>query len=118
MQWKSDLMIGFFTDELDVIEVGSVFLQLISLNFIAQGVAFSCSGIFQGLGNTRPAMLSSMVRILVFLPLAVYLKYQPDFTINQVWWVSILSVTAQAFVSYLLVRREFRRRLSPEPVLA
>jgi Na+-driven multidrug efflux pump len=118
MQWKSDLMIGFFTDELDVIEVGSVFLQLISLNFIAQGIVFSCSGIFQGLGNTRPAMLSSMVRILVFLPLAVYLKYQPGFTINQVWWVSILSVTTQAVVSYLLVQREFRRRLSPEPVLA
>ena len=115
MQWKSDLMIGFFTEELEVIEVGSVFLQLISLNFIAQGIVFSCSGIFQGLGNTRPAMLSSMVRILVFLPLAVYLKYQPGFTITQVWWVSILSVTAQAVVSYLLVRREFRKRLDVEP---
>lgn len=115
MQWKSDLMIGFFTEELEVIEVGSVFLQLISLNFIAQGIVFSCSGIFQGLGNTRPAMLSSMVRILVFLPLAVYLKYQPGFTITQVWWVSILSVTTQAVVSYLLVRREFRKRLDVEP---
>ena len=118
MQWKSDLMIGFFTEELEVIEVGSVFLQLISLNFIAQGIVFSCSGIFQGLGNTRPAMLSSMVRILVFLPLAVYLKYQPGFTITQVWWVSILSVTTQAVVSYLLVRREFRKRLDIEPVAA
>ena len=118
MQWKSDLMIGFFTEELEVIEVGSVFLQLISLNFIAQGIVFSCSGIFQGLGNTRPAMLSSTVRILVFLPLAVYLKYQPGFTINQVWWVSILSVTTQAVVSYLLVRREFHKRLNPQPALA
>lgn len=118
MQWKSDVMIGFFTEELEVIEVGSVFLQLISLNFIAQGIVFSCSGIFQGLGNTRPAMLSSTVRILVFLPLAVYLKYQPGFTINQVWWVSILSVTAQALVSYLLVRREFRKRLTPVPAFA
>ncbi len=113
MQWKSDLLVGFFTDEEDVIEVGSVFLQLISLNFIAQGIVFSCSGIFQGLGNTRPAMLSSLARILVFLPLAVFLKSQPGFTINQVWYVSILSVTAQAVVSYLLVRREFRVRLQP-----
>ncbi len=111
MQWKSDLLVGFFTTELEVIEVGSVFLQLISLNFIAQGIVFSCSGMFQGLGNTRPAMLSSLIRIIVFLPLAVYLKYQPGFTINQVWYVSILSVTAQAVVSYLLMRREFRLRL-------
>lgn len=111
MQWKSDLLIAFFTTEADVIEVGSVFLQLISLNFIAQGIVFSCSGMFQGLGNTRPGMLSSLVRVLVFLPLAVYLKYQPGFSINQVWYVSILSVTVQALVSYLLVRRELRLRL-------
>jgi len=28
-----------------------------------------------------------------------------------VWYVSILSVTAQAIVSFLLARREFRRKL-------
>jgi Na+-driven multidrug efflux pump len=67
--------------------------------------------VFQGLGNTRPAMISSMIRVLVFLPLAVYLKYQPGFHINQVWYVSILSVTAQAVAGYVLVRREFRLRL-------
>ena len=115
MQWKSDLLVGFFTSEAEVIEVGSVFLQLISLNFIAQGIVFSCSGIFQGLGNTRPAMFSSVVRILVFLPFAVYLKYQPGFSINQVWYVSILSVTVQAVVSYILVQREFRLRLGRTP---
>ncbi len=114
MQWKSDLLVGFFTSEEEVIAVGSVFLQLISLNFIAQGVVFACSGIFQGLGNTRPAMLSSGARILVFLPLAVFLKYQPGFTINQVWYVSILSVTVQAVVSFMLVRREFRLRLDSQ----
>jgi len=111
MQWKSDVLVGFFTTELEVIEVGSIFLQLISLNFIAQGIVFSCSGMFQGLGNTRPAMLSSIVRILVFLPFAVYLKYQPGFSINQVWYVSIASVTVQAIVSYVLVQRELRIRL-------
>ncbi len=115
MQWKSDLLVGFFTEEAEVIAVGSVFLQLISLNFVAQGIVFACSGIFQGLGNTRPAMLSSSVRILVFLPFAAYLKYQPGFTINMVWYVSILSVAAQAVVSFLLVRREFRLRLNAAP---
>jgi putative MATE family efflux protein len=112
MQWKSDVMVGFFTDEAEVIAVGSVFLQLISLNFIAQGIVFACSGMFQGLGNTRPAMLSSVVRVLVFLPLAVYMKYQPGFTITQVWYISIFSVTVQAVVSCLLLRREFKLKLA------
>ena len=59
-----------FTDDAEVIEVGAVFLQLISLNFVAQGIVFTCSGVFQGLGNTRPALLSSGVRVLIFVPIA------------------------------------------------
>ncbi|MDX1491955.1 MAG: MATE family efflux transporter [Pseudohongiellaceae bacterium] len=115
MLWKSDLLIGFFTDEAEVIEIGSVFLQLISLNFVAQGIVFSCSGMFQGLGNTRPALLSSCIRMAAFLPLAVFLKYQDGFSINQVWYVSIFSVTIQALVSYLLLQREFKSKLPQEP---
>lgn len=111
MQWRPELLVTFFTDEVEVIAVGALFLQLISLNFIAQGIVFTCSGAFQGLGNTRPALLSSMVRIIVFVPTAVFLKSLPGFTIEQVWYVSILSVTIQGIVSYLLVRREFRIKL-------
>jgi hypothetical protein len=47
----------------------------------------------------------------VFIPIAVYLKYQPGFAIEQVWYVSILSVTIQGVASYLLVRRELRLKL-------
>lgn len=114
MQWRPELLVIFFTDDAEVIKVGAVFLQLISLNFVAQGIAFTCSGVFQGLGNTRPALLSSGVRILIFVPIAVYLRYQPNFSINIVWYVSILSVTAQAIVSFLLARREFRRKLGSD----
>lgn len=114
MQWRADLLLAFFTDEEEVILVGTRFLQLISLNFIAQGIVFTSSGAFQGLGNTRPALLSSMVRILVFVPTAIALKWRDDFAIEQVWYVSILSVTTQAIVSYLLVRREFRVKLATE----
>ena len=112
MQWRPELLVAFFTSEAAVIVVGAQFLQLISLNFIAQGIVFTCSGVFQGLGNTRPALLSSLARIVVFLPTAIYLKSLDGFTIEQVWYVSILSVTIQGIVSYLLVRREFRIKLS------
>jgi putative MATE family efflux protein len=114
MQWRPELLITFFTNEADVIAVGAEFLQLISLNFVAQGIVFTCSGAFQGLGNTRPALISSAIRLLIFIPIVVYLKYQPGFTINQVWYASILSVTIQAIASYLLVRREFAAKLRVE----
>jgi len=111
MQWRPELMIAFFTDEADIIAIGSDFLRLISFNFIAQGIVFTASGAFQGMGNTRPALMSSGARLLVFVPIAVYLKYQPGFTITQVWYVSILAVTVQAVVSFLLVRKEFALKL-------
>lgn len=118
MQWRPEVMITFFTDEADVIAVGADFLRLISLNFVAQGIVFTCSGAFQGLGNTRPALISSTIRLLVFIPIVVYLKYQPDFSIKQVWYVSILSVTVQGIASYLLLRREFKAKLNREPLPA
>ncbi|MEX0618866.1 MAG: MATE family efflux transporter [Pseudohongiellaceae bacterium] len=115
LQWRPDLVVGVFTDEPEVLEIAAVFLQLISLNFIAQGIVFTSSGLFQGLGHTRPSLISSGIRLLVFIPVAVFLKYQPGFIINHVWYVSIVSVTIQALASYLLVRREFRLRLHGSP---
>ena len=112
LQLKADLLIRFFTDETDVIAVGADFLRIISWNFLAQGIVFTCSGMFQGLGNTRPSMMSSGFRLLVFIPIVMYLSSQPDFSINQVWYVSILSVTLQAILSFSLILREFRLKLS------
>jgi len=64
LQWKPEILVGFFTAESEATEIGATFLRTISWTFIAQGVVFTCSGMFQGLGNTRPAMLSSAVRFV------------------------------------------------------
>src|SRR6185295_8807067 len=53
-----ELMVGAFTKEPQVREIAATFLKIISWNFVAQGIIFTCSSMFQGLGNTRPALLS------------------------------------------------------------
>ncbi len=111
MQISPALLVQAFTTETQVIEVGSGFLQIISLNFIAQGVVFTCSGMFQGLGNTKPALLSSSIRLIIFIPIAVFLSQRDGFTVNQIWYVSVLSVFVQAIVSFLLLQREMRIKL-------
>lgn len=120
LQWRPEVLIGFFTSEAEAQAVGATFLRIISWTFIAQGVVFTCSGVFQGLGNTIPAMLSSGLRIGVFVPLAVWLSMQPAFHLDQVWWLSVATVWMQAGVSYLFMRRELKRRLvdGPRPVAA
>jgi putative MATE family efflux protein len=118
LQWRPEVLIAFFTNEAEAQAVGATFLRIISWTFIAQGIVFTCSGVFQGLGNTIPAMLSSSLRIGMFVPLAVWLSAQPAFHLDQVWWMSVATVWMQAGVSYLLMRRELKRRLvdAPSPV--
>ena len=91
--------------------VGSQFLYVVSWNFVASGFVFTCSALFQGLGNTVPALLSSASRIVSFMIPAFWLAAKPDFQLQQLWYASVASMTLQALVSLLLVRAEFRRRL-------
>ena len=51
----------------------------------------------------------------MFVPLAVWLAAQPEFQLDEVWWLSVSTVWLQATVSYLLMRQQFKRRLVDEP---
>ena len=115
LQWRPEALVGFFTHESDATEIGATFLRTISWTFIAQGVVFTCSGMFQGLGNTKPAMLSTAIRLTVFVPVAIWISKQPGFHLEQLWVVSVLTVWFQALVSYLLLRHQFNRRLVEAP---
>jgi Na+-driven multidrug efflux pump len=116
-QWRPEAMIGVFTREPRVLEVGVLFLRLVSWNFVAQGLIFTCSSMFQGLGNTKPSLLSSFTRMITYAVPAIWLSNQPYFRIEYVWYLSIATVTLQAIVSLWLLRVEFRKRLIPMGVL-
>jgi putative MATE family efflux protein len=110
-QWRPELLARGFTDELPVIEVASHFLRLISWNFAAQAVIFTCSGVFQGLGHTLPALASSSSRIVTFMIPALWLSAQPWLQLDHVWYLSVTSVWLQAGISLWLIARVMRQRL-------
>ena len=116
-QWEADFFIGAFTRDPAVVLVGADYLRIISWNFVAQGLIFTCSGLFQAMGNTLPALLSSLTRVLTFVLPAVWLSHQPGFEIRHIWYVSVATVTLQALLSLWLLRRELHTRL-PTPVRA
>ncbi len=111
-QWRPEWLVRGFTTEPAVVEVASHFLRLISWNFAAQAVIFTCSGVFQGLGNTLPALASSASRILTFMIPAIWLSTQPWLQIDHVWYLSVASVWLQAGVSLWLISRVMRARLA------
>jgi putative MATE family efflux protein len=110
-QLRPQALIRLFTGDPAVIAVGAQYLRIISWNFAAIGVVFSCSGAFQAMGNTVPALLSSASRGLSFVLPAWWWAQQHRFELTDVWYLSVVSVTLQAILSLLLLRREFRLRL-------
>jgi putative MATE family efflux protein len=114
-QWGSAWVIGGFTKDPTAIRVGTEYLQIISWNFVASGFVFTCSAVFQGLGNTVPAVVSSASRLVSFVLPVLWLSTQPHFEMIQVWYISVASVASQAVFSLWLVRRELRLRLAAAP---
>ncbi|MEO7206974.1 MAG: MATE family efflux transporter [Steroidobacteraceae bacterium] len=114
-QWGSARVIGGFSKDSTAISVGTQYLQIISWNFVASGFVFTCSAVFQGLGNTVPAVISSATRLVSFVLPVLWLSAQPHFEMIQAWYVSVASVASQAVFSLWLVRRELRLRLSAAP---
>ncbi len=117
-QIRPEWFIEGFSRQPDVLAVGVPYLRIISWNFVATGLIFTCSGLFQALGNTWPSLLSSASRLLTFALPVLVLSGLPQFTLNQVWYLSVASVALQALTSLGLLRREFRRRLGPPAAAA
>jgi putative MATE family efflux protein len=112
-QWRPELWLGGFTKDPETIAIGALFLRMISLNLVAQGLIFVCSSMFQGLGNTKPVLLSSGARVITYTLPLLWLSARPGFRIEHVWYLSIATTTLQAALSLWLLRLEFRKRLAP-----
>ena len=107
-----------FSDDPDVLRVGEEYLRIVSWNFVASGIIFVSSSMFQAMGNTMPALLTSFTRIvLVAVPLLA-LRSQPGFTLRWIWYLSVATVTIQMVMNLALLRREFRVRLRFDPVVS
>lgn len=104
-------MIRFFSNDPQVVAVGEEYLRIVSWNFIASGIIFVGSSMFQALGNTIPPLVTSVLRLaLIGLPI-LWLTHQPGFSLRWIWYLSVASVTLQMILNLLLLHREFRLRL-------
>ncbi len=114
-QWRPEWFVHFFTGDPAVIAVGAQFLHIISWNFVASGIIFTCSGIFQALGNTVPSLLSSASRLITYACPALWLASRPGLKLEHLWYLSVATVALQACTSLWLLRGQFQRRLAAVP---
>ena len=106
-QWRPYLLLAGLAKDAETMAVAALFLQMVSLNLVAQGLIFVCSAMFQGLGNTKPVLLSSGARLITYAMPVIWLSAQSGFRIVDIWYLSIATTTLQAALSLWLLRREF-----------
>ena len=112
------LLVGVFSSDPAVIAIGEEYLRIVSWNYVASGLIFVASSMFQAMGNTVPSLVTSAVRIAIVIIPAVILSRMPEFQLHWIWYLSVGSVVVQLILSMLLLRREFGRRLMFEPAAA
>jgi Na+-driven multidrug efflux pump len=114
-------MVQLFTADPEVVRAGTVYLEIISWNFVASGLIFVASSMFQALGNTIPSLLSSALRMALVIVPAVVLSRLAGFHMTWIWILSTATVWVQLALSLALLRRELTRRLGasvPAPLAA
>ena len=107
-----EAMIGVFSNDPAVIAVGEEYLRIVSWSFVGSGVVFVTSSMFQALGNTVPALISSMTRVLIVAVPLILLSRFEGFRLSWIWYLSALSVAVQLAMMLLFLQREMRARFS------
>ena len=108
-------MVRLFSQDKEVVAFGRDYLTIVAFNFVAAGIVFTSSSIFQGLGNTLPPLASSASRLILFaIPALVLSRRGGGFDIKVIWYLSVASQVLQACFNLLLLRFELHKKLKFE----
>lgn len=105
-------IMGIFTADPEVINVGVEYLRIVVLTFVASGVTFVTSSMFQALGNTIPSLLTSGLRLVLSVIPAILLSRATGFHLTWIWYVGVIAVFVQMTAGLLMLQREFRLKLA------
>ena len=103
--------IRIFSNDPAVVAAGEEYLHVAAFNFVASGAIFVSSSMFQAMGNTFPALLTSGTRMVLISVPVLWLTTRPGFTMLWVWYISAAGVFIQLGLNLWLLQREFRLRL-------
>ena len=108
-------LMAVFSPDADVIAIGVEYLHIVAWSFVASGVVFVSSSMFQALGNTIPRCCRRSA--------TADRDTGPDtlalagFHLTWIWYLSVTGVTLQMIANLLLLRREFRLQFDTPPAV-
>jgi putative MATE family efflux protein len=107
----ADALMGIFTTDPAVIEVGVEYLHIVAITFVGSGITFVTSSMFQAMGNTIPSLITSGLRLVLSVVPVIFLTRVSGFHLTWIWYISAVAVFLQMSVNLLLLQREFRMKL-------
>ncbi len=105
--WAENIM-GIFTTEPGLVEIGSIFLRIATASYVMMAIVFVLQSGIAGAGDTLPTMVVSIAMIwVVLLPLAYLLPRVADFGVYGVRWAIVAGALAGAvaYIIYFLLGR-------------
>jgi putative MATE family efflux protein len=110
---EAERFFRIFSHDPDVIRIGVDYLHIAAWSFVASGVVFVSSSMFQALGNAVPPMLTSISRIALISVPIIILSQQPGFALKTIWYISVFGTALQMIANLALLQREFHKRFAP-----
>ena len=100
----ADIIIGIFSNNLDVIESGKQYLKIQTFAFPAYTIFFMCNGFFIGLKKAEYAMASNLIRNFALPLLVYYIAIKMTLSLNTFFWLwSISNITYSALILLFVI---------------
>ena len=104
-----EIIFRIFTNDAQVIDIGTGALKIIVLGLPVVGVQIVSSSIYQSLGKAKPALFLSLLRqIILFIPLVLILPRIGNLGIVGIWLTYPLSDLASTAISAYMIKKEMK----------
>lgn len=108
----SENLVGIFTDEPGVIEVGGMWLKIVSYSYFVYAWWMVSAQAFNGAGDTMtPTKINLVFFWLIQIPLSYFLAKIVEMDISGVFWAIFASETAVGLFTLWLFKKELGKKL-------
>jgi putative MATE family efflux protein len=113
--WSSgDTFLRFFSTDAAVLAAGREYVLIAAWSLVPLGFIAVSSAMFQALGNTMPALITSVIRLILIALPTLWLSVRPGFSLAALWYITVAAVVVHVGLNAWLLGVEFRKRLVPQ----
>lgn len=108
-----DALLGLFSAQGEVLDIGRVALRIVSFVFPFSGLTLILGAFFQALGNSRKTLATSIVQLVIMLASAVILSKIG--TVYTVWTSFVITEVLVAGLAFIFMKGVYRNTIQHIP---